>query len=575
MKNFNIIIMMCLMVLGTSCKKSLEDQFKNPDSYDPAASTKIPGLFTDMMTKGKFYYQDYGEWYYMIGDGFGIAGYSQLAQRYITQRYDFFSTWDDVVGGNGFDASSSTSLFGDMYTSHKGLPLIQERLKELSGTELQDSKIYETLCLIMTDWAVAKNVDLFNSIPYSEAFKGASGVYFPKYDDPLEIYHTIMENLKKEAADLPGLYSQMSPLGKTLFANQDLAFHGDINKWVQYANALRLKYAVRIAGVDEAFAKSHIADVLTKQLPQTDFTIALTSKNEIPGGGTWLRGFYERNFAAFIPNIIVKRMNYGTTAYEPGTDDPRLPVIAMPTKFNNNNDYRGVSYNGDAQTAPYNAGEKYYPYADDVKQALEQNAKSTYNHATYCRNEFPNYMFSLAEVDLLLAEVALKGLGSTGKSASAHIVDAITHSTDFWYNINALSTYALDRPILHPTKPNGVIVTTYANTVKAKFEAAVSADDKMELLMQQKYVHLNMMAPYELFTELRRTHHPKLEPMTINGKVMKPMAERILYPSVSELAKNPTNYMKVKSQDNYTSHIFWVPGAVKSLPYYWDNYNYQ
>jgi hypothetical protein len=563
------------MILGTSCKKNLEEQFRNPDSYDPAASTKIPGLFTDMMTKGKFYYQDYGEWYYMIGDGFGIAGYSQLAQRYITQRYDFFATWDDVVGGNGFDASSSTSLFGDMYTSHKGLGLIQDRLKELSGTELLDSKIYEDLSLIMTDWAVAKNVDLFNSIPYSEAFKGASGVYFPKYDDPLEIYHSIIENLKKEAEDLPGIYSKMSPAGKTLFTNQDLAFHGDINKWVQYANALRLKYAVRISGVDEGYAKTHIADVLTKPLPQTDFTIALTSKNDVPGGGTWLRGLYERNFAAFIPNIIVKRMNYGTTAYEPGIDDPRLPVIAMPTKFNNNNDYRGVSYDGDGQTPAYNAGEKYYAYADDVDKSLAQNAKSNYNHATYSRNEFPNYMFSLAELDLLLAEVELKNLAATGKSASDHIVDAITHSTDFWYNISSLSTYALDKPILHPVKPNGSVIATYANAFKIKFEATTSKDDQMELLMQQKYVHLNIMAPYELFTELRRTHHPKLEPMTINGKVMKPMAERILYPSVSELAKNPDNYLKVKSQDNYTSHIFWVPAAVKSLPYYWDNYNYQ
>lgn len=574
MKTFNIITIMCLILLGTSCKKSIDDQFKNPDSYDPAPSTKVPGLFLDMLTKQKFYYQDYGEWYYMIGDGFGIPGYCQIAQRYITQRYDFFSTYDDVVGGNGFDATTSTNLFGDMYTGHKGLPVMQDLLKNISGQELTDSKIYLNLSIIMTDWAVAKNVDLFNSIPYSEAFQGASGVYFPKYDDPLSIYHAVIEGLKKAADELPGQYSQMSANGKTTFLNQDLAFHGDVNKWVQYANALRLKYALRISGVDEAYARAQIADVLTKPLPQTDFTIALTSKNDVPGGGTWLRGVYERNFVTFIPNIIMKRMNYGTTAYEPGVDDPRLPVIAMPTKFNNNNDYRGVSYDADGQTPAYNAGEKYYPYADNLASSLSQNAKSMYNHATYSRNEFPNYMFSMAEVDLILAEISLKGLGSTGKTPSAHIVDAITHSTDFWYYINSLSTYATGNPIMRPAKPSGAIVSTYANLVKAKFEAAASADDKMEILMQQKYIHLNLMQPYELFTELRRTHHPKLEPMTLNGKVMKPMAERILYPAI-ELSTNADNFLKVRAQNNYTSPIFWVPGSVKALPYYWNNYNYQ
>lgn len=40
---------------------------------------------------------------------------------------------------------------------------------------------------------------------------------------------------------------------------------------------------------------------------------------------------YERTYANFIPNVIMKRMNHGTNTYEPGIDDPRLPVIAMPT----------------------------------------------------------------------------------------------------------------------------------------------------------------------------------------------------------------------------------------------------
>jgi hypothetical protein len=37
-------------------------------------------------------------------------------------------------------------------------------------------------------------------------------------------------------------------------------------------------------------------------------------------------------------------MNLGTNTYEPVSMTPRLPVIAMPTKFNNNLDYPGRLY---------------------------------------------------------------------------------------------------------------------------------------------------------------------------------------------------------------------------------------
>jgi hypothetical protein len=39
----------------------------------------------------------------------------------------------------------------------------------------------------------------------------------------------------------------------------------------------------------------------------------------------------------------------------------------------------------------------------------------------------------------------------------------------------------------------------------------------MEILMQQKYIHLNLHGVYELLAELRRTRHPKLEPISCNG----------------------------------------------------------
>ena len=91
--------------------------------------------------------------------------------------------------------------------------------------------------------------------------------------------------------------------------------------------------------------------------------------------------------------------------------------------------------------------------------------------------------------------------------------------------------------------------------------------------MQQKYVHFNLMYPYELWAELRRTRHPKLEPLTFAGKVMKPLPERLRYP-VSERNNNPDNYELNKAKDNFTTPIFWVPQALRTVSPYKDNYIY-
>ena len=207
---------------------------------------------------------------------------------------------------------------------------------------------------------------------------------------------------------------------------------------------------------------------------------------------------------------------------------------------------------------------------------------------------------SLAEVDLLLAEVALKNLGNTGKTAGQHIKEAIQHSTDFWYARNEESRMAasfrqkaiagnyFNGPLtfstnrfgedsalyMHPAKPSLTTINQYADSIVTRFNTRGNLDDQMEILMQQKYIHLNIMTPFEVWAELRRTRHPFLEPMTFTGKVMKPFPERLRYP-LSMSQTNPENYLSVQPQDNFTTPIFWVPNSLRAVLPYWSNYNYQ
>ena len=289
----------------------------------------------------------------------------------------------------------------------------------------------------------------------------------------------------------------------------------------------------------------------------------------------------------------MNRMNHGDLSYEPGTDDPRLPVLAMPTKWG---DYRGVSMDcnvekpvADAEKAECDAKGwtnkyttnfmivNYTAYNNKLDVMLGVNALSSYNLKTLVFNEPPVYMSSLAETDLLLAEIAEKNLGSTGKSASDHVADAVKNSVRFWYQYNQRSTYepepagfpeytkARVKEILSPAEPSANIVNQYADFIKQQYN---NSSDKMEIIMQQKYIHLNMIGIYELWAELRRTRRPKLDPVTtLNSTRSKVQLERVPYPS-SEQSVNMDNYKKVQDQDNYTSPIFWVKNPAESF------YNY-
>lgn len=600
-----IILVLFGFVFG-SCQSQLEEQFYNPEQYQAPEETLMPGMFSNVVYQWKIFIQDYGEYWWGLG-GWGIAAYSQIGVRPMIANYDaIYNTWPDLNGGGFDETNDARTYFNHMYERLRPWGLMKNMIETGDEVFVKENQLYYDLVTIIKDFAFLRNVDFFNSIPYFDALRGVEGVFFVKYDDPKDIYVAGLNNIKECTERLQSSYNAMSAESKALFTQQDLAFNGDINKWIEWATAVRLKYAVRLSGVDEAKAKEHIQDILNKgTLPTEDLTwdppFTTLSATLSGGGETWVRGMIERFTSYFIPNVIMKRMNRGNDAYEPGIDDPRLPVIAMPTKWG---DYRGIRMDrGYERNEPYRAAQvEYYntatkpdgvsdtqwnlmksfpylmnngSYRNNLDVMLSVNSVSKYNLKTLVFNETPIYMTSRAEVDLLLAEVALNNLGSTGKSGADHVADAVKHSVDFWYWYNGRSTYnpdksyfpGVDLTVLSPAKPNQSVIDQYADFIKNEYN---NAPDKLEVIMQQKYIHLNMIGIYELWTELRRTRRPKLEPVTTLQDIRaKTQIERAHYPA-SEQSTNAEEYQKVQVQDNYSSPIFWVKNPSES--FYRDTY---
>ncbi len=599
-----IINFLIIFFLLSSCNEQLDKDWLDPQVYQPQPEEVVSGLFTHMQ-KTRFWMKDYGEWYWFLSGWYSsFVGISQLGE-FLPYSDAYISFWaDDYFGDlDRFvdNANGNThNKFSRFYTDLNNYGLIRDEVLQLEGAELDNNIIYFKLATILKNVVALQTVDLFNSIPYFDAFQGTQGKFFAPYNDPMEIYKSVIEEYQAISKELSGIYSKMSELSKNTFAKQDIFFKGDVNKWIQYINAQTLKSCVRLSGVAEEYVKPYLSEAI-KNLPESDFTFSSPYVNEnrvgVSAGGIFQRGLYEQFYALTIPDVIMTRMNHGEDIYEPEIDDPRLPVLAMgftKTGIAENVEYHGVSGNWERNrylriTLTTEEGRKINAYPQNAPEynVITPNRSmdimvqacpwTFYNPVTFVLSEAPLYIFSLAEADLLLAEVALKGLASTGKSAGQHMNDAVRHSTDFWYMMNSVPNYAGNmsdetKKILTPQKPDASLISNYASFIQNNFEEASGTEDKMEIIMQQKYIHLNVWEAFECFAELRRTRHPKLEPITCKGTSnvlvnATMMLERFKLPP-SEKANNFEFYSEVMADDHWGNPIFWVPQNKISEEYY-------
>ena len=579
-KIFIIPYLALFLLLSFGCQDQLKKDFVNPGVYSP--TTNIPaGMFSAMMSRTRTFVNDYGEFWYHADAG-GMISHLHLTQRFLRSDYSWFSDANNVT--IFYTVSGLEVYFYGPNSDFKELPLMEQEIGKMSDAGKADNAVYVTLSKMVRAYRASKAVDLNNSVPYSEGLKGVDGIFFPKFDDPKEIYESIITDLDKYADLAVQQEAAMSADGKNVFKQQDIVFSGDVVKWKQWANAVRLRLAVRISGVDEAFAKTAISQIIAKNnLPTEDLLIPPSSWCS-ESKNYWKLGMAERDYAAFVPPTIMFKLDRNLDhKYTPGIDDPRLPVfflpnrdtLYMPTSMDfavGQKIYNAVRADNQAK---YNFGSAYfntYNYYNELDRYMKYNAYSLWNPATMVRNVEPVRAFTRAEVDLLLAEVELKSLGTTSKSVVEHVKDAVRNSIKYWYYINSFSNWdainSTNIRFLKPTAPSQSVIDQYANVIADDYNAAASQEDKMEVIIGQKYIHLSVHDYLEVFSELRRTRHPKIPLIKFSESMnIAPQIERWPYPA-AESATNKDAMSKVASEDNYTSPIFWVPSGLRNVSYY-------
>lgn len=123
-----------------------------------------------------------------------------------------------------------------------------------------------------------KLTDYYGDIPYSEAGQGYfEGILSPKYDKQEDIYMDFF----KQIDDALALFDPTLPLVTT-----DLYFRGNIDKWIRFANSLKLRTAMHLIKVDEGLAKEKAREAILGGLMESnDDTAYVVFNNDSDGEG--------------------------------------------------------------------------------------------------------------------------------------------------------------------------------------------------------------------------------------------------------------------------------------------------
>lgn len=457
-KAFIFILFLSSMVF-ISCTKNYEKINTDKSSISDIGPAELPFLFSKAIASVPW------------NDQTAQNLYADQYAQYFACIASYFPT-DRLVMDMGWLASA----FDPIYTEI--VPQLQ------SIFEATDSSSSEyALANIWWVYSFHRVTDYWGPIPYFNAGKPGASV---PYDSQEDIYNDFFKRLTKSVAILK------TKTNEHPFESFDLLYGGDVNKWIKFANTLRLRLALRVSKVNPELARmeaeSAYDDGVMTVSPDDD---ALAKRNSI-----------DRNRISIMSEWNEFRMSAAMETFLKGYSDPRISVYFIPTV--NTNTFEGLR-NGltpTQLTQPVNSAN-----ANSHVGPLWSNPKSG-GIADYLST--PQNVMCAAETYFLRAEGALLGwnMGGTPKDLYEQ---GISNSMAQWGIIdnNKIQTYINNTSV--PTAPQDYLNSPAISNVPVKFEAA-DKNIQAEQIATQKWLAL-FPDGVEAWADYRRSHLVKLYPI--------------------------------------------------------------
>ena len=550
-KYITIITMACALFFASCSDEYMENMNTDPSkaaTIDPNAQLTTAQL------------QTYGDLSMMeIYRNYHYAFTQQLMGCWNTTNYG---------GRHTLDNNEMSRIWTSFYTqSLKNIIDAQYRTAE----DAEKANINSVLRIYRV-YLMSIITDTYGDAPFSEAGLGfLEGKFNPKYDKQEDIYNAFF-------LELEDAVNKIDPTKDKVTG--DLIYAGDVTKWQQLANSLRLRFAMRISNVNPTKAQTEFENALAAN----GGVITDASSDALIKYMTIAFSFGQEAYSDYRGNSLSQLLFGNDPANNPSylcstffnqlynSGDPRTFKISRcyydglmsATSPDNRVDItqemieKGIAFSprdpGAYSWEPWPTG-----YDSDICAELAVNNPSV--TATMARevepklaNNFlksdnPGVVMTSAEVKFLMAEATVKGWNVGSVSAEALYKQGVRAAMDFL------------------TDNYGCTATTDAEFdafIQDKGAFGHTDNQKLEAINTQAWI-LHFTNPAECWANVRRSGYPKLKSPAeygfgqyLTGGTEIPV--RLCYP-VLESSYNKENYHeaieRMGGTDNWHCLLWW------------------
>jgi len=461
-KNIGTAFLGAAMLFTTSCTKNLEDinvdqkGITTEDLQQDYADiwSYMPGMMNSIMKINP-------EWMFQVQQNLNadiFSGYmmtpTPFAGNVNNTNYAMVDGWNNFAISVPVENVLNPWLKVKELTEEKGIS------KEALG-----------VATILKVFAGQRLVDIFGPFPYSEF--GTSS----KFDSEEEAYHAFFKDLDFAVEVLDE--SIGSDGEKTFKGGFDISsLNGSYDKWIQVANTLRMRIAMRIANVDEALAKTEYEKAISNShgvLINSDFKIFTSFNHPL---NTLSQGWGDILMGAPMQSIM---QGYG---------DTRLEKYFLPTE---DKTFKGI------------------------RQGIKLTDKATYGGFSKVNidGDAPLQLITAAESFFLQSEAALRGWGGDAKALYESGIQRSfsQHGAEIG---SYLSSTAKPLPYVDPINPENNVPADKVSQITVSWDDAKNDEERLEKIITQKWIAV-FPDGQEAWSEQRRTGYPVLFPVVINN----------------------------------------------------------
>lgn len=362
-------------------------------------------------------------------------------------------------------------------------------LKKLTKDKNEFLEIY-AVANILKVTGVMRSTDCYGPIPYSKFGEGGVSV---AYDSQESVYKQFFQELDEAQKNLRE-FLQSDRKDVKAISLYDIVYKSDYEKWLRFANSLRLRLAVRVSKVNPQLAKTEAEKAVKDpagviENNKDNFVVSTqTMKNPL-------------NILAYAYNDI--RMSADMQSILTGLKDPRVEVFFAAATDN------AAAIKG-----------KYIGIRQGIS-LVDKGLREKYSNlgeAWKMGNEFKNdiCLLNAAEVCFLRAEGILRGW-DMGGTAQGFYEEGMKHSFDYW-KVGSSDAYAqgTSQPTDYADPKEPKYDAKAASKVTVKWNEAADKEAKLEKIITQKWIAV-FPDGMEAWAEFRRTGYPKQFPMVVNN----------------------------------------------------------